>query len=80
MKEFLIKSKGGDKVATNICSRSRRNFVKPKVIQEQYQISKTQVYKILKMPEFEECIKKVGEGCIRIDQDKFYEISEQVFY
>lgn len=63
----------------SILKRSRRRYVKPKTIMEQYEISKPQVYKILRMPEFQDCIKKVGSKTIRIDQDKFFEISEQVF-
>ena len=66
-------------MATNLCSRTRRNFVKPSKIAEQYDISKAQVYRLLAMPIFAEAIEKVGEKTIRVDQDKFYEIREQYF-
>lgn len=66
-------------MATNICSRTRRNFVSAKKIAEQYDISVKQVYKLLAMPIFEEAKQKAGTRCIRIDQDKFYEIREQYF-
>ena len=66
-------------MATNICSRSRRNFVEPKKIAEQYSISVKQVYKLLSLPVFAEAKKNIGTRCIRVDQDKFYEISEQYF-
>lgn len=66
-------------MSTNVCSRSRRNFVEPKTIAEQYNISVKQVYKLLSLPVFAEAKKKMGTRCIRVDQDKFYEISEQYF-
>lgn len=66
-------------MATNICSRTRRNFVKPSKIAEQYDISKAQIYKILALPVFEDAIIKIGDKGIRVDQDKFYEIREQYY-
>lgn len=66
-------------MATNICSRTRRNFVEPKKIAEQYDISVKQVYKLLSLPIFDEAKKKVGTRCTRVDQDMFYEISEKYF-
>lgn len=66
-------------MATNICSRARRNFVEPKEIAKQYNISTKQVYKLLSLPVFAEAKKKIGIRCTRVDQDKFYEISEQYF-
>lgn len=66
-------------MSTNVCSRSRRNFVEPKAIAEQYNISVKQVYKLLTLPVFAEAKKKMGTRCTRVDQDKFYEISEQYF-
>lgn len=66
-------------MATNICSRSRRKFVEPKTIAEQYSISVKQVYKLLSLPVFDEAKIKVGPRGIRVDQDRFYEISEQYF-
>lgn len=66
-------------MATNICSRTRRNFVKPSKIAEQYDISRAQIYKILSLPVFADAIIKIGDKGIRVDQDKFYEIREQYF-
>lgn len=66
-------------MATNICSRTRRNFVKPSKIAEQYDISRAQVYRLLSLPVFSEAVEKVGDNTIRVDQDKFYEIRKQYF-
>ncbi len=66
-------------MATNILSRTRRKFVRPIVIAEQYDIGKTKLYEMLKRPEFKEAIFRTGENSIRIDQDKFYEILEKLF-
>lgn len=66
-------------MATNTCSRTRRAFVKPSKIAEQYDISKAQIYKILALPVFEDAIIKIGDKGIRVDQDKFYEIREQYY-
>lgn len=66
-------------MATNICSRTRRNFVKPSKIAEQYEISRAQVYRLLSLPAFSEAVEKVGDNTIRVDQDKFYEIRKQYF-
>lgn len=59
--------------------RSRRTFVKPKKIAEQYDIGKTKLYEMLKKPVFSEAVIKVGEDSIRVDQDKFYEILTQEY-
>lgn len=66
-------------MATNICSRTRRNFVKPIKIAEQYEIGKTKLYEMLKKPEFEEAVKRIGKNTIRVDQDKFYEVLEKLY-
>ena len=66
-------------MATNILSKTRRNFVKPSKIAEQYDISVKQVYKLLSLPIFTETIEKAGTRCIRVDQDRFYEIRKQYF-
>ena len=66
-------------MATNLCSRTRTKFVRPIDIAEQYKISKAQVYRLLALPVFAEAVKKVGSRTISVDQDKFYEISEQYF-
>ena len=66
-------------MATNCLSRTRRKFVKPIVISEQYDIGKTKLYSMFKMSEFQEAIIKTGEHSIRVDQDKFYEILEKIY-
>lgn len=66
-------------MATNACSRTRRNFVKPIKIAEQYDISKAQIYEILKNPIFADAVVKIGDKGIRVDQDKFYEIREKYY-
>lgn len=59
--------------------RSRRNFIKPAKIAEQYDIGKTKLYEMLKNPVFSEAVIKVGEDSIRVDQDKFYEVLTQYY-
>lgn len=66
-------------MATNSLSRTRRKFVKPIIIAEQYSIGKTKLYEMLKKPEFKESIIKTGENSIRVDQDKFYELLEKIY-
>lgn len=57
---------------------TRRNFVRPKDIAEQYKISKEQVYALIRSPVYQDAVFRVGRA-ITIDQDKFYEISKQYF-
>lgn len=66
-------------MARNTLSPTRRCFVKPAKIAEQYDISRAQIYRLLAMPIFAEAIIKAGEKSIRVDQDKFAEIREQYF-
>lgn len=64
---------------TNLCSRSRTKYVKPSELMEQFSISKAQVYRILARPEMAEAVIKMGDSAIRVNQDKFFEISQQIF-
>lgn len=66
-------------MATNICSRSRKSFVSPKKLAEQYDVSDKQIYKLLAMPIFAKAIKRLGTRTIRVDQDLFAEINDQYF-
>lgn len=66
-------------MATNLLSKSRRKYIKVSKFIEQYELSKTQAYKILKRPEMQEAIIKTGEKSIRVDQDKAFEIMQQIF-
>ena len=66
-------------MATNICSRTRTQYVKPKELIEQLQICKTRMYEILKMPEMKEAIQKTGEKGIRVNKEKFFEILEKLY-
>ena len=59
--------------------RARKKYITPKDCGEQFSISKAQVYKILARPEMQEAIIKMGTGCIRIDIDRAFEITQQIF-
>lgn len=63
----------------NLYVRSRRKFVKVKHIAEELDVTVQQIYKILKRPEMETAIRKVGDSCIRIDKDEFYRILDQIY-
>ena len=64
---------------TRLQEKARKKYVKPRQFAEQYDISKSQLYRILNMQEFQEAIIKVGEKTKRIDIDKAFEIMQQVF-
>lgn len=66
-------------MATNICSRKRRNFVKPVELREELQVGKTRIYELLKKPEMKEAVIKTGEKGLRVDKDKFFEILEKLY-
>lgn len=57
---------------------SRKRFVEPKVIIEQYNLSPSKVYEMLKKKEFSEAVVTIGKNK-RVDQDKFYEIITQIY-
>lgn len=63
----------------NILKRSRRVYKPVKELAEQYGTSIEQIYKNLKMPEFEGCIAKFGKGCIRVDEDLYFETCQKIF-
>ena len=64
---------------TRLQERARTKYITPKEFGEQFSISKAQVYKILARPEMQEAIIKMGTGCIRIDIDRAFEITQQIF-
>lgn len=64
---------------TKLQEKARIKYVTPKEFAEQYSISKAQVYNILKRPEMEEAIIKIGEKGIRINLDRAFEIMQQIF-
>lgn len=66
-------------MATNILSRSRTRYITVKEFMEQYSLSKSQAYKLIKNPIFSDAVFKPSEKLIRINQDKVYEIMEQYF-
>lgn len=66
-------------MATNVCSRSRKKYVKVKDFAEQFAISRSQAYKILGMEIFKEAVVKAGERRISVDADKAFEIMQQYF-
>lgn len=66
-------------MGTNVCSRSRKKYVKVKDFAEQFAISRSQAYKILGMEIFKEAVVKAGERRISVDTDKAFEIMQQYF-
>lgn len=64
---------------TKLQEKARAKYITPKQFMEQYQLSKSQAYKILAMPEMQEAKMKAGEKLIRIDLDKAFEIMQQIF-
>lgn len=54
-------------------------YVPVKTFQEQYRLSKAEAYKLLKMPEFQEAIFKIGERGIRVDIELAHKILKQLF-
>ena len=66
-------------MATNVCSRSRRKFIKVKTFAEQYDMSDKTVYQMLKNPIFEPAIMKIGEKGVRLDQDMMFDIMQQYY-
>ena len=65
--------------ATRLQEKARAKYITTKQFMEQYQLSKSQAYKILAMPEMQEAKMKAGEKLIRIDLDKAFEIMQQIF-
>lgn len=64
---------------TKLQEKARKKYVTVKEFQEQYSLSKAQAYRILSMPEMQEAIAKMGSKCIRIDLDRAFEITQQIF-
>lgn len=59
--------------------KARVKYVTPKEFKEQYSLSKAQAYKLLKLPEMQEAIMKVGEKGLRVNLDKAFEIMQKIF-
>lgn len=75
-----INLKGDDKNANDeIAGESKKKYITVKEFQNQYSLSKSQAYKILARPEFDETKIKAGERSIRIDLDRAFEIMQQIF-
>ena len=64
---------------SNVLNKTRRSFVKPIKLAEQYDMSRAQIYKLLSLPVFSETIVRIGTKTIRVDQDKFYEVLEKYY-
>ena len=64
---------------TKLQEKARTKYITPKQFMEQYQLSKSQAYKILAMPEMEEAKIKIGNKGIRINIDRAFEIMQQIF-
>lgn len=59
--------------------KARRKYVSVEKFMEQYDLSKSQAYRLLKRPEMQESIIKVGEKAIRVDLDRAFEIMQEIF-
>lgn len=46
-------------MATNLCSRTRTQYIKVKDLAEELSVTVQQIYKEIKRPEFSTCIKKL---------------------
>lgn len=66
-------------MATNLCSRTRPKYYTVKELAEELNCCVQQVYKTLKRPEMQSCIKKIGSAGIRIDKQEYYRILEQIY-
>lgn len=66
-------------MATNICSKSRPKYSAVKEIAEELGCCVQQIYKTLKKPELEPCIKKIGAKGVRVDKEEYYRITEQIY-
>ena len=64
---------------TILQEKARAKYVRPKDLQEQFGISRAQIYKLLQRPELQEAVIKMGEGTIRVNLDKFFEITQKIF-
>lgn len=64
---------------TRLQEKARAKYITPKQFIEQYQLSKTQAYKILAHPEMEEAKIKVGKKGIRINLDIAFEVMQKIF-
>ena len=64
---------------TRLSEKARKKYVTVKQFMEQYQLTKTQAYKILAMKEMKEAVIKTGERSIRVDIDLAFEIMQQIF-
>lgn len=65
--------------ATKLQERARKKYVTVKDFMEQYSLSKSQAYSMLKQPEFAEAIIKTGSKTIRLDLDRAFEIMTQIY-
>ncbi len=66
-------------MSTNICSRTRTKYVTVKEIAEELDCCVQQIYRTIKRPEMQDCVKKIGTAGVRIDKDKFYKTMEQIY-
>ena len=64
---------------TKLQERARKKYITVKDFCEQFSLSKPQAYRIIARPEMQEAIIKMGTGCIRIDLDRAFEITQQIF-
>ena len=66
-------------MATNMLSKTRRQFCTVKTIAEELDVKVQGIYRILKNPAMSECVQKIGPAGIRIDKEKFYDLLGKVY-
>lgn len=66
-------------MATNLCSRSRIQYIKVKDLAKELDVTVQQIYKEIKRPEMATCVKKVGSAGIRIDKQEYYRVAAQIY-
>lgn len=64
---------------TRLQEKARAKYITVKEFQEHYSLSRAQAYNIIKRPEMQEAVIKVGEKGIRLNLDKAFEIMQQIF-
>lgn len=66
-------------MVTNLCSRTRTQYIKVKDLAKELDVTVQQIYKEIKRPEMATCVKKVGSAGIRIDKQEYYRVAAQIY-
>ena len=67
------------KLQSEILGTQKERLITPKQFQEKYAMSRSQAYKILAMPEFEEVKFKTGTRGFKVKEQRAHQIMCQVF-